>query len=61
MFAAEAGDAAPFRLPVVEGMHPATAPLAMIQTFYRLANAVALARGFDPDQPPHLHKVTETR
>jgi len=25
-----------------------------------LANALALARGLDPDQPPHLAKVTRT-
>ena len=25
-----------------------------------MANALALARGLDPDRPPHLHKVTET-
>lgn len=40
--------------------HPATQPIAMIQSFYLLANAVALARGCDPDRPPHLRKVTET-
>ena len=28
--------------------------------FYGMANALALARGLDPDRPPHLHKVTET-
>jgi glucosamine--fructose-6-phosphate aminotransferase (isomerizing) len=32
----------------------------MIQSFYRLANALAIARGLDPDRPPHLRKVTET-
>ena len=32
----------------------------MIQSFYRLANALAFARGRDPDRPPHLRKVTET-
>lgn len=42
-------------------LHPATAPIAMIQAFYRLINAVALARGHDPDRPPSLNKVTETR
>jgi glutamine---fructose-6-phosphate transaminase (isomerizing) len=41
--------------------HPALAPLALVQAFYRLANALALARGRDPDRPPHLRKVTETR
>jgi glucosamine--fructose-6-phosphate aminotransferase (isomerizing) len=37
-----------------------TGPLLLIQSFYRLANALALARGLNPDQPPHLLKVTET-
>jgi fructoselysine-6-P-deglycase FrlB-like protein len=23
-------------------------------------NALAIARGYDPDRPPHLRKVTET-
>ncbi|MEO8115052.1 MAG: hypothetical protein ABI655_11760, partial [Phenylobacterium sp.] len=31
-----------------------------IQSFYRLANALSLARGFDPDRPPRIFKVTET-
>lgn len=47
-------------LPAVAA-HPALAPLALAQSFYRLANALALARGHDPDHPPHLRKVTETR
>jgi glucosamine--fructose-6-phosphate aminotransferase (isomerizing) len=32
----------------------------MIQSFYRMATALAVARGFNPDKPPHLNKVTET-
>ena len=36
-------------------------PIAYALSFYRLANALALARGRDPDQPPHLSKITETR
>ncbi|HKU12786.1 MAG TPA: SIS domain-containing protein [Steroidobacteraceae bacterium] len=39
---------------------PAIEPMLMVQSFYRLANELALARGFDPDTPPHLRKVTET-
>jgi glucosamine--fructose-6-phosphate aminotransferase (isomerizing) len=31
-----------------------------MQSFYGLANALALARGRDPDSPPHLAKVTST-
>lgn len=37
------------------------APILQIASFYRLANALAIARGRDPDRPPHLAKVTETR
>ena len=40
--------------------HPAVAPLLLAQSFYRLCNALAFARGHDPDRPPHLHKVTRT-
>jgi glucosamine--fructose-6-phosphate aminotransferase (isomerizing) len=40
--------------------HPAISPLLMIQSFYRMANTLALVRGFDPDQPPRVNKVTET-
>jgi glutamine---fructose-6-phosphate transaminase (isomerizing) len=40
--------------------HPTIEPLLLVQSFYRLANALALARGADPDHPPHLAKVTET-
>jgi glucosamine--fructose-6-phosphate aminotransferase (isomerizing) len=39
---------------------PLTAPILEIASFYRLANSLALARGSDPDRPPHLRKVTET-
>jgi glucosamine--fructose-6-phosphate aminotransferase (isomerizing) len=48
-----------FTLPTLRA-HAAIEPLLMIQSFYRLANALALARGLDPDRPPHLNKVTET-
>ena len=40
--------------------HPAIEPLLMIQSFYRFANQLSVARGFDPDAPPHLAKVTRT-
>jgi glucosamine--fructose-6-phosphate aminotransferase (isomerizing) len=47
-------------LPTVAS-HPAAAPVLLAQSFYRLANAVAVARGMDPDRPPHLQKVTRTQ
>lgn len=39
---------------------PALQPLLLIQSYYRLINTVSLARGHNPDHPPHLRKVTET-
>ena len=39
---------------------PAMAPLLQIQAFYRLVNALSVARGYDPDRPRHLSKITET-
>ncbi|HHW4677924.1 MAG TPA: SIS domain-containing protein [Xylella sp.] len=47
-------------LPVCLAAHPACAPLLLIQSFYRVINALALRRGYNPDVPPHLQKVTET-
>lgn len=47
-------------LPLVAPPDPACAPLLAVQSFYRAANALALRRGYDPDLPPHLDKVTET-
>jgi glucosamine--fructose-6-phosphate aminotransferase (isomerizing) len=40
---------------------PLLEPILQIQSFYRVANALAVARGLDPDRPPHLAKVTKTR
>ena len=47
-------------LPSVPGLHPLVAPLALIVGFYGFIEALARRRGFDPDTPPHLRKVTET-
>lgn len=46
-------------LPAVPS-HAVIEPILMIQSFYRMATALAVARGLDPDAPPHLRKVTET-
>ena len=46
-------------LPTIRA-HPAIEPLLLIQSFYRFVNTLALSRGRDPDDPPHLRKVTET-
>jgi glucosamine--fructose-6-phosphate aminotransferase (isomerizing) len=43
-----------------QSAHPAIQPMLIVQSFYRLVNALAVERGLDPDNPPHLRKVTET-
>jgi glucosamine--fructose-6-phosphate aminotransferase (isomerizing) len=43
-----------------EAAHPVIEPLLFAQSFYRMVNALSLARGCNPDRPPHLNKVTET-
>ena len=47
-------------LPSVGGLHPLVAPLVLAVGFYGFVEALARRRGFDPDTPPHLRKVTET-
>ncbi len=48
------------RLPSVPGLHPLCAPLVLAVTFYAFIEGLARRRGFDPDLPPHLRKVTQT-
>ena len=51
------------RLPTLvapDGGHPLLTPIAALHAFYRLAEATACRRGRNPDQPPHLMKVTRT-
>ncbi len=50
----------PGTLPVPSAPHPAFAPILQIQAFYRMANALACDRGYNPDQPRHVQKVTHT-
>lgn len=48
------------RLPSVTTGHPITDALPLIVSFYGFVEQLARTRGFDPDHPPHLSKVTET-
>jgi glucosamine--fructose-6-phosphate aminotransferase (isomerizing) len=48
-------------LPSASGGHPLTDALALVASFYGFVEALSRRRGFDPDRPPHLNKVTETR
>ena len=58
-----AGTAAPGAtpLPVAAASHPMAATLALIVSFYAMVEGLSRRRGFDPDRPPYLRKVTETR
>ncbi|HEX3845991.1 MAG TPA: SIS domain-containing protein [Steroidobacteraceae bacterium] len=57
--AAEARAAGAIVLPTLRA--PAEiGPILLVQSAYRLIATLALARGFDPDRPAHLRKVTET-
>jgi glucosamine--fructose-6-phosphate aminotransferase (isomerizing) len=47
-------------LPILTA-HPAIEPILMIASFYRMAAQLSVARGFDPDAPPFLAKVTRTQ
>ncbi|HWU65234.1 MAG TPA: SIS domain-containing protein [Ensifer sp.] len=49
------------RLPFVDTGHPLTDALALIVPFYGFAEALSRRRGFNPDQPVALKKVTETQ
>lgn len=47
-------------LPIVDTSADDLAPISMIQSFYPMVEALARQRGFDPDRPRHLSKVTRT-
>ena len=52
-------DTRALNLPTI-ATHAALEPLLMAQSFYRLAAELSVARGFDPDRPRLLNKITET-
>jgi glucosamine--fructose-6-phosphate aminotransferase (isomerizing) len=59
VLAAGCGAPPAIRLPSVTA-HPALEPMLLAVSAYRLFAQLSVARGLDPDQPPHLRKVTET-
>ncbi|KRE85926.1 iron dicitrate transport regulator FecR [Rhodanobacter sp. Soil772] len=60
VFVAAPGQRGAGTLPVAAGLPALCTPLLIIQSFYRAASELSLRRGFNPDVPPHLNKVTET-
>jgi glucosamine--fructose-6-phosphate aminotransferase (isomerizing) len=60
VFVAAPGRRGKGMLPVSDDLPAICTPLLIIQSFYRATSELALRRGFNPDVPPHLNKVTET-
>lgn len=56
---ADGTDTTPMSVPAAKA-DPAIEPILMIQSFYRMADALSRARGYNPDAPSHLSKVTRT-
>lgn len=48
-------------LPLPAKLHPILDPLMVIQAFYPMIAQLAVLRGYNPDMPENLQKVTETR
>ncbi len=55
----EVGGTGPHGLPMVD-CHPLLLPIVQAQALYRMVDDLAARRGYDPDTPPFLAKVTET-
>jgi glucosamine--fructose-6-phosphate aminotransferase (isomerizing) len=49
------------QLPIADTGTEDLDPISVIQSFYPMVEALARARGFDPDRPKFLAKVTKTR
>lgn len=50
----------PVTLPLAPAPHPDLDPVCAVQSAYAMVEALARARGLDPDRPRHLAKVTRT-
>ena len=60
LLAAPAGTSA-CELPIIETASVDLDPISIVQSFYPMVEALSRARGFNPDRPRHLAKVTRTR
>jgi glutamine---fructose-6-phosphate transaminase (isomerizing) len=61
LLAAPPQDCADASLPLPSGADADLEPIVALTSLYPMVEALALARGRDPDRPPHLTKVTRTR
>lgn len=56
----ELHDYATIILKMPHSLHPILDPIMIIEAFYLMIAKLAVARGFDPDSPENLQKITET-
>jgi glucosamine--fructose-6-phosphate aminotransferase (isomerizing) len=57
----ELADVLSLALPLPKSLHPMLDPLMVIQAFYPMVAQLAILRGYNPDEPENLLKITETR
>ena len=57
---AVSSEEASIKLPIPNALHPLCDPLMMIQAMYIMMARLAIARGYNPDAPKNLSKVTKT-
>ncbi len=60
IFVTGGGAAGAGSLPFAPTGHPLTDPLSLIVSFYAFVVVFSRSRGYDPDKPRNLKKVTET-
>ena len=49
-----------YHLPLPASLHPVLDPLLIIQAFYIFIAQLSIKRGYNPDNPMNLRKITET-
>jgi glutamine---fructose-6-phosphate transaminase (isomerizing) len=60
VFVTSGAKSAARNLSFARGSHPLTDPLLLVVTFYVFIEQLSRRLGLNPDEPPHLRKVTET-
>lgn len=53
-------EVASLTIPTTKSLHPILDPIIAIQAFYLMVAELATIRGFNPDKPQNLNKITET-
>lgn len=60
MLVVDSSNISKYGLPAPVPLHPRLNPILVVQAFYPFVSSLALLRGYDPDKPQYLSKVTRT-